>query len=310
MQSSWVWVRRIAIGIGAEVIVSLMGAAFTPNAWAAEDIEPAAARLERVADAPEGAATLVFIPGLGSSPETWRSTIDPFSDRYGVGLVSIAGFAGQPATPTRPLTDAAAQAVAKALETQDLEDVVLVGHSLGGQIAILAALAAPDLVSGVVTADTLPFLAQMFNPAATPETARGQGQAMATALSNQPREAFLSQLRAGYGVQSFDVRFHDVLAQWAADSDQSSFAAAMGETLARDLRPDLAKLAAPLLAMPAWGQGAPFTADQIEGFFARQYAAAPDIQVKVIENSRHFIMVDQAEAIGDAIARFLNGLED
>jgi pimeloyl-ACP methyl ester carboxylesterase len=55
------------------------------------------------------------------------------------------------------------------MQALKIEKPAIVGHSLGGLLALMIAAKAPDAVGKVMVVDALPFYALLFNPAATVE---------------------------------------------------------------------------------------------------------------------------------------------
>lgn len=92
-----------------------------------------------------GPAT-VLIHGLGGFAESWRDTLVALAPHARVIALDLPGF-GQSAKPQRAYTlGFFAQAVDGLLEALEVERVRLVGHSLGGGVALAFALARPERV--------------------------------------------------------------------------------------------------------------------------------------------------------------------
>ncbi|MDQ3412831.1 MAG: acetoin dehydrogenase dihydrolipoyllysine-residue acetyltransferase subunit [Chloroflexota bacterium] len=100
---------------------------------------------------------LVFLHGLGGSLTTWTNLLPAFADRYRVIAVDLPGHGGsdkpEPATTDYSLSGLAA-AVCAVIENQALAPAVLIGHSLGGAVALQIALDRPKLVRGLVLIDS------------------------------------------------------------------------------------------------------------------------------------------------------------
>ena len=95
---------------------------------------------------------VVFIPGLGSTGAAWRSTADRLDDRYRVHLVTLRGFGGTDiqGNATGGLAGPAAAEIERYIRQQGLVRPALIGHSLGGQIALRVAADMGDGVSRVM----------------------------------------------------------------------------------------------------------------------------------------------------------------
>ncbi len=102
-------------------------------------------------------APIVFIHGMGTSAATWQRCMELLEDRYTVVAPDLLGHGESPV-----LDDPAEYTRDRALD--DLDDVladldthaVLVGHSLGGYLALAYAATRPDAVRGVVVLNTGP----------------------------------------------------------------------------------------------------------------------------------------------------------
>jgi sigma-B regulation protein RsbQ len=103
----------------------------------------------------KGDTALVFLHGWCGDREYWKHQAEAFAADYRVVTLDQAGHGesgkGRKAWTANGLA-ADVEAVVKAL---GLRRVILVGHSMGGQVALLAARRLPGTVVAVVGADTL-----------------------------------------------------------------------------------------------------------------------------------------------------------
>ena len=101
--------------------------------------------------------SLVFLHGLAGSLTTWTNLMPAFADRYRVAAIDLPGHGGSdktdPAATDYSLT-ALASAVGEAIASAGLAPAVLIGHSLGGAVAIQIGLDRPKLVRGLVLIDS------------------------------------------------------------------------------------------------------------------------------------------------------------
>ncbi len=98
---------------------------------------------------------MILIPGLASGAWVWRDSIAALQGEHRVYAVTLAGFDGRPAVKGDVLAQAAASLHAL-IASQRLDRPVLIGHSLGGTLALQFATTHSDLIAGVVAVDGLP----------------------------------------------------------------------------------------------------------------------------------------------------------
>lgn len=87
---------------------------------------------------------LVLVHGLAGSTRWWRRNIRPLSEHFTVYLIDLPGF-GRSGSP-RPLTELA-QSLPVWLKWMGLDCVHLVGHSMGGYIALHLAAREPERIN-------------------------------------------------------------------------------------------------------------------------------------------------------------------
>ena len=92
---------------------------------------------------------LVLLPGFGLSPLAYLRVVDRLAPTHRV-LVPWVWGAGQ-----RWSYDTVVEAVVATLDAQEVERAALVGHSMGGAVALGVAAAAPGRTSALVLVDAL-----------------------------------------------------------------------------------------------------------------------------------------------------------
>lgn len=91
----------------------------------------------------KGPETLIFLHGLGSNLKAWQKNMEVLSKRYRCIALDLPGY-GKSSQQAYPFTMAFfAQAVNTFVELKKIKRPILVGHSMGGQVAITANLLDP-----------------------------------------------------------------------------------------------------------------------------------------------------------------------
>ena len=101
-------------------------------------------------DEGRGSRTLLFIHGLGSYAPAWKKNIEALRSDYRCIAIDLPGYGHSSKGDYPGHMPFYAEVIAGFIRKLGLGQVTLVGHSMGGQIAITAALAYPELVSGLV----------------------------------------------------------------------------------------------------------------------------------------------------------------
>lgn len=102
-----------------------------------------------------GTTALVLIHGLGCDMTYWEQQARYFADRYTVVTLDLAGHGGSGRDRRHWTVEAYARDVADVVARIGAEDVVLVGHSLGGPVMLAAEPLLGGRVRGMVGVDTL-----------------------------------------------------------------------------------------------------------------------------------------------------------
>ncbi|MBL7803988.1 MAG: alpha/beta hydrolase [Saprospiraceae bacterium] len=104
-------------------------------------------------DEGQGNTTLLFIHGLGGYHQVWKKNIEDLSRNYRCVAIDLPGC-GQSSRGDYSYSIAFyAEVVNAFIREKQLKNVVLVGHSLGGQVVVLTALKNnPDVVAAILLA--------------------------------------------------------------------------------------------------------------------------------------------------------------
>ena len=107
-----------------------------------------------VEQAGTGDPALVFLHGGGGWAEHWRLQFDRFAEITTTLMPDLRGHGRSEAPPGRYSLETFADDVSALLDARRIDRPVLVGHSLGGAIALRYAFDYPDGISGIVIVDS------------------------------------------------------------------------------------------------------------------------------------------------------------
>lgn len=244
--------------------------------------------------------TLVLIHGYGESLMSWRAVFDLLAPRADVIAIDLPGFGLSSKPATGYATDSLAADVLRALDALGVRRAVVAGHSLGGAVAVAAALMDTARIQGLVLIDA----AVVGTPAAVSESRDSSRTGSATGTAITEYEAVRTRFAAP----------HDP--HWLAESDSAALYVPADDpryrgALAAVLREfDFAYLTADRaarLTLPTlivWGEY-----DEVFPLAAGQALAAalPGSRLKVVSRAWHRPHVERPAETADAIARFVTG---
>jgi pimeloyl-ACP methyl ester carboxylesterase len=235
---------------------------------------------------------MILIPGLACSGDVWNAVIEHYRSRYRIHVLTLAGFAGQPAIHAPLLATVRADLVSY-IEAQHLDHPIIVGHSLGGFLAFWVAATAPDRVGPIIAVDGVPFLPALDDPHASVASARASAQRWRKMLAETSPEAYARESRAAVEHMITDPSQVDPVAAMGARSEPAAVGDAMYELMTTDLRGAVAKIKTEVLLVasdPSVAGGPPPA--QTLASYESQVADVPHHKVVVAAGSRHFIMLD------------------
>ena len=251
---------------------------------------------------------VIFIPGLSSSPAVWQGTVDHLAGRYRVHRIHVQGFAGAPAegNATGPVAAPVAEEIARYIREQGLTKPAVVGHSMGGTMGMMLAARHPDLVGKLMVVDMIPFMGAMFGPpGTTAESVKPVADQVYAGQSSAPREQYLTQAKAAVtGMIKTEAARTGPLAD-VETSDQQVSASAFRELIVTDLRPELGKITAPVEVLYVKFNDPRMTDAITDAIYQMSFSTLPGAKLKRIDDSAHFIMLDQPAAFYSDLDTFL-----
>ncbi len=238
--------------------------------------------------------TILLLHGLGSSTRDWSEQIPALVPDYNVLLVDLRGH-GQSDKPPGPYSiGEMANEVAILVTELELDELHVVGLSMGAQVALQLALDHPALVA-TVTAVNSP--ADM-----KPRRLRDK----LTVVQRKLLVKLLGMQRVGHIIagrllpgDEFTERRQLFANRWSYN-DPVSYQASLNAILEWDITPDLPNIKQAILVVSASDDYTPLA------WKKRIVDLAPNARMLVIENSRHAIPVERPEAFNAVLLEFLD----
>jgi pimeloyl-ACP methyl ester carboxylesterase len=275
--------RRHFMMAGA-AIASIAAPAFA----AAPRFEPTRFTVEVRGSGPD----VVLIPGLTSGRDVWASTVAAIPG-YRYHLIQVSGFAGEPArgNASGAVVNPVALEIVRYIVDRRLDHPAIIGHSMGGTLAMIIGARAPNVAGRIMVVDMLPQPVGLFGGNASDwgPIADSLGRFVG---SPDGQRLFAGFMSAFSPPNSGNRR-----------SDPDVTARAMHELAATDMGPELPRIRAPFTVV--YASPDPRARAAIDRSFTAAYARAPNARLVRVDNSGHMVMLDQPARFQAAVREFL-----
>jgi pimeloyl-ACP methyl ester carboxylesterase len=245
-------------------------------------------------------APVVLIPGLGSSPAVYDDVAAKIGNGHRLILVQVNGFAGsKPGEgPVEGLMPGAVDELAGWLAANKIVKPAIIGHSMGGLMGMMLAKKHPFAAGKLLIVDSLPFFGMLMGPTATPDTVRPIVEQMRAGLVSGTTPPavppHMSNNEAGKAK----------ILEWMKASDPKTVGEALVEDATTDFRAELPALAEiPVTVL--YAAATPEFKPMADRLYADAYKPLPGVKLIAVENSEHFIMLDQPDRFAVEVASFL-----
>ncbi len=287
---------KLSMGAITAIVVAILTALAVANKGHSEPVSYPLAEQARFTVEVVGSGTdVILIPGLGSSADVWAATVEALKPNHRIHVLNIAGFAGVPAG-----ANAEGEVIAPSVEalhdyivSQGLKKPVVMGHSMGGLMTLMLGIAHPEDAGKLIVVDALPFYSVLFDPGATVENVKSYAVRYRDMVANMPEAQFAAMQQQL--IPAHKPAWGETVVGWSLTSDRKVFAQALYDDLLTDTRADLPKIKAPLVVFYPWTSASAFAAEATDGVYAAQYANASGVKLIRIDDSSHFIMLDQPD---------------
>lgn len=225
---------------------------------------------------------LLFIHGSGGSKESWTYQTQYFKSSIALNLP------GHPRGDLIPTIDGYVEWLRKLIQGEGYRQVVLVGHSLGGGIALLYALKYPQDLAGIITVGSGARLR------VHPQFLESLGKAINDPMAENPLNS------------AYDFIDPDLAAVLKSRTKENGPAAALNDMRACDqfdLMNQIAQIEVPTLAL--CGDQDAMTPPKYSQFLAGRM---PQAKALVIPGGTHMVFAEKPQEVNRAIEDFLQTL--
>lgn len=244
-----------------------------------------------------GNQPIILIPGFASSGKVWDATVKIYNENYTCYTLTMEGFAG--VEPSENTTfDNWKKRIADFIKEENIENPIVIGHSMGGGLAMAIAADYPELIKKIVVVDALPCLAALTNPNFEQQenvdcsASISQITAMSEEEFYQMQKNTIPQLTTNQGMV-------ETIVEWSVKSDRKTFAEMYCDFSNTDLRGKIKNIQCPTLIL-------------LESYFKNfklaieeQYKHLKTANLEYANKGLHFIMYDDKEWYFEQLSNFI-----
>jgi pimeloyl-ACP methyl ester carboxylesterase len=246
----------------------------------------------------KGNQSLIFIPGFASSGDVWSETASKFENNFTCYTLTMAGFAG-----TKPQAEASFKdwenGIAAYIRNNKIDKPIIIGHSMGGGLALAIAADYPELAGKIIIVDALPCLAAMSDPNFTSKE-NNDCSSTITQLTAMNDEQFRKMQAQAIPRLLADPSMQETVIGWSVKSDRKTFAKMYCDFFNTDLREKIKNIQCPSLIL-------------LESFFVNlkptiesQYRNLKNANMQYASKGLHFIMYDDKDWYLNQLTNFLS----
>ncbi|WP_378176840.1 alpha/beta fold hydrolase [Aquimarina sp. SS2-1] len=242
---------------------------------------------------------VLFLPGFTNPGSVWDETVTHLKKDTENHLVSYAGFDGN-APIAMPWYDTIKKELIRYINDKKFTNLVIIGHSMGGNLAVDLAAALPNTIKKLVLVDSIPCMRELMMPGVPESQIQYESPYNKQMLAMNDSQFKQTAMMMAQNMTNKKEKVN-ILMDWILKADRETYVYGYTDLLKLDLRKVLDKVTAETLIL-----GAAFpTIEMAKTNYEKQYAALSNKTIDMIADSKHFIMFDQPELFYKKVNTFL-----
>jgi len=191
----------------------------------------------------------IFLPGFTVSGKVWQDTLTHLDKDLESHTVSYAGFNQHPPIAL-PWYDTIRSELIDYIVSNDLRDITLIGHSMGGMLAIDIAAALPNRITHLALIESIPNIRELMMPGVPVSAIHLDSSQNKMMLSFTP-EQFATMAHSTAVNMAKNAQYHPQLENWILEADRETYVYGYTELLQLDLRDKLSLIETDTLILGA-----------------------------------------------------------
>lgn len=241
---------------------------------------------------------ILFLPGFTTPGSIWKETITNLKTKREAHLISYAGF--NKLKPIKmPWYSSIKKEIIAYIKDNNLKEIDIIGHSMGGTLAADIAAELPAIVNRIILVDALPCMRDVMMPGVSAENIQYESpyNKRMLAMDDAQFKSMASMMSANMTNNKAKI---ETITNWILEADRKTYVYGYTDLLKLDIRPELSKVNAKALIL-----GAPTYGDVGKENMEKQYTNLANKTIEMSPDSKHFIMFDQPEWFYKKVNAFL-----
>ncbi len=234
-------------------------------------------------------APVLLLPGFACTGAIWDYTVKELSKSYECHVFTFAGFGG--VSPIQlPWLSTIKDELIRYVKIKKLNKPSIIGHSLGGTLALWLAAEEQDLFAKVLAVDALPCTGALMVPNFDPANMQYDNP-YSKQMLNMDSTEFRKMAAQQAAFMMLNKTKQDTIINWMIQADRNTFVYGYVDLLKLDLREKIADIKIPVVIFAATFPDK----KAIEKTYNTQFEKLNNKTIFYADAAAHFIMLDQPE---------------
>lgn len=233
---------------------------------------------------------ILLLPGFTVPGDSWQPIVKELETNFECHVITLAGFGGKKAIefPWLPKVN---EALENYISKNNLKNITVIGHSLGGTIAAWLASREKNNIEKIILVDALPAAGALMIPNYNPDylVYENPFNKQQLNMNSIDFENLANSMSKG---MSLNEDAQNNIKKWMLQADRKTFVYGYTDYLKFDIRENLKNIKVPVTLLAA---EKPYGKDMVKQTYNKQYKNLANYDFVIAENSAHFIMFDQPE---------------
>lgn len=248
----------------------------------------------------KGDPVLLF-PGFSCTGDVWNETVKELSKNYECHVFTFAGF-GTVAPIELPWLETIKKDIEKYVVRKKLQKPTIIGHSMGGSLALWLAATNEETYKKLIIVDGLPSIGALMIPNFSSDKVSYDNpfSKQQLAMDDKAFQQMATQMAVG---MTFNKEKQPIIANWMQQSDRKTYVYGYVDLMKLDLRESIQNIKIPVTVLAAVSI---YPKKQVEELYTKQYQKLTKKDIIYIDDSAHFIMFDKQDWFINKVQKLLN----